>query len=189
MKKGSVLCSPFEEMRFVEVSKTKVIDGVPREFTFVFYPTNKGRVFYYERYRKRTIELKVTRLNSPSVLRYRPKTESYYQTVHVGRLINHKLYHFNFYIHRLVAMAFPEECGVLKEGYQVDHINGVRDDNRVENLRCIPASENLHSMEQRKKQCEAMKAAWRDPVKRSRLLLAARKMSKIRWQKYKSINQ
>ena len=178
MKKGSKLSSPFEEMRFVEVSKTKVIDGVPREFTFVLYPTNKGRVFYYERYRKRTIELKAHLANTPFFLKYRPNSESYYQHITVGRLINSKPYIFHFYVHRLVAMAFPDICGVLKEGYQVDHINGVRDDNRAENLRCISAYENMHNTEQRKKLGEALKAAWRDPVKGAHLRAALVKLHK-----------
>ena len=178
MKKESMVSGAIEEMRFIEVSKTKVIDGVPREFTFVFQPTNKGRVFYYIARRKSTIELTAFKMNSPRTLRRRPNTKSYYQFVHVGRRINHKKYHFNFYIHRLVAMAFPDVCGVLKEGYQVDHINGVCDDNRAENLRCIPAYENMHSAEQRKKVSEAMKAAWRDPVKGARLRAGLRKLHK-----------
>ena len=189
MKKESVLCSANEEMRLVEVTKTKVIDGVPREFTFVFYPTNKGRVFYYDYRRKRTIELKVVQLNSPSLLRYRPNLRSFYTHFSITRSINSTYYRFNFYVHRLVAQAFPDICGVLKEGYTVDHINGVRDDNRAENLRCISAYDNSHSAEQRKKHNEAMKAAWRDPVKGARLHEGARIRAKIRWQKYKSINQ
>ena len=178
MKKESVLCSANEEMRFVEVTKTKVIDGVPREFTFIFQPTNKGRVFYYEQYRKRTLELKSHSANSPFYLKYRPNSESYYQHITVGRLINSKSYLFHFYVHRLVVMAFPEICGVLKEGYQVDHINGVRDDNRADNLRCIPAYENMHNAEQRKKCSSAMKAAWRDPVKGAHLRAALVKLHK-----------
>ena len=178
MKKESMVSSAIEEMRFIEVSKTKVIDGVPREFTFVFQPTNKGRVFFYSARRKRTIELKAYKTNSPALLRHRPNAESYYEIIDVGRQINSKLYTFHFMLHRLVAMAFPEICGVLKEGYQVDHINGVRDDNRAENLRCISAYENMHSMEQRKKLGEAMKAAWRDPVKGAHLRAALNKLNK-----------
>lgn len=172
MKKESKVSSAFEEMRFVEVSKTKVIDGVPREFTFIFQPTNKGRVFYYEYRQKRTIELTAFRMNYPCHLRARPNMKSFYMRIHVNRVINSKLYTFNFTVHRLVAMAFPDICGVLKEGYQVDHINGVRDDNRVENLRCISAYDNCHSAEQRKKFGAAMKAAWRDPVKAARMRAA-----------------
>ena len=175
MKKESMVSGANEEMRFIEVSKMKVIDGVPREFTFVFYPTNKGRVFYYLARQKRTIELKAFKMNSPRTLRRRPNMISYYKIIGVGRVINSKLHTFHFMLHRLVAQAFPDICGELKEGYQVDHINGVCDDNRAENLRCITAYENMHSAEQRKKYGAAMKAAWRDPVKRARLQEGARK--------------
>ena len=39
-----------------------------------------------------------------------------------------------FYVHRLVAKAFPEICGEWFDGCVVDHINTIRDDNRAENL-------------------------------------------------------
>jgi hypothetical protein len=48
---------------------------------------------------------------------------------------------YNRFVHRLVASAFlhaPQECQVI------DHINGIRDDNRVENLRWCSQDENLH---------------------------------------------
>lgn len=45
----------------------------------------------------------------------------------------------HFQVHRLVALAFfPNVDNKL----QVDHINRIRDDNRVENLRWVSASEN-----------------------------------------------
>lgn len=47
--------------------------------------------------------------------------------------------------HRLVYLTF---VGEIPDGYVIDHINGIRDDNRVENLRCITQSENMkHSQE------------------------------------------
>lgn len=48
---------------------------------------------------------------------------------------------YNKFVHRLVANAFLPPP---QEGQVIDHINGVRDDNRVENLRWCSVNENLH---------------------------------------------
>ena len=48
----------------------------------------------------------------------------------------------NVPVHRLVARAF---IGERPEGYVIDHINGDRWDNRVQNLRYVTCSENLRS--------------------------------------------
>lgn len=45
-------------------------------------------------------------------------------------------------VHRAIAMSFPEICGEWFEGCEVDHINGIRDDNRAENLRTCTTKEN-----------------------------------------------
>ena len=39
---------------------------------------------------------------------------------------------YNKFVHRLVASAFLPKSSI---GCVIDHINGIRDDNRVENLR------------------------------------------------------
>lgn len=48
---------------------------------------------------------------------------------------------YNRFVHRLVANAFLPQP---EEGQVIDHINGIRDDNRVENLRWCSQNENLH---------------------------------------------
>lgn len=56
-------------------------------------------------------------------------------------------------VHRLVAYAFiplPDDC--LFKNYQVDHINGDKMNNRVENLRWVTASENMLAYHQLKRQ-------------------------------------
>lgn len=49
-------------------------------------------------------------------------------------------------IHRLVAMAF---CKGYEEGLEVNHKNGVRDDNRSENLEWVTRSENIRDIYKR----------------------------------------
>ena len=56
-----------------------------------------------------------------------------YLRVYCGRLISS---------HRLIWETFNYE---IPEGYEIDHINTIRDDNRVENLRCISHVENMHN--------------------------------------------
>lgn len=74
-----------------------------------------------------------------------------------------------FLVHRLVASAFVP--GEIK-GLQVNHINGVRNDNRSDNLEWVTASENLkHSYKNlgRKAQsnrgrCTGKENHWSKPV-------------------------
>lgn len=46
------------------------------------------------------------------------------------------------YIHRLMAITFLEK---EKDKIQVDHINGKKDDNRLENIRWVSVSENCYA--------------------------------------------
>lgn len=48
-------------------------------------------------------------------------------------------------MHRLVYKTF---IGPIPQGMVIDHINGIKDDNRLENLRCISQSENAINAQQ-----------------------------------------
>lgn len=50
------------------------------------------------------------------------------------------LFRKRFYIHRLVYEAW---IGNIPNGYDIDHIKGIKTDNRVSNLRAVSRSENL----------------------------------------------
>lgn len=45
-------------------------------------------------------------------------------------------------VHILIYKTF---VGEIPAGMVLDHINGIRDDNRLENLRCVTQSENMHN--------------------------------------------
>lgn len=53
------------------------------------------------------------------------------------------------YIHRLV---WEHVNGPIPKGMHIDHINGVRDDNRIENLRLVTPKENMQHREFLKRQ-------------------------------------
>lgn len=50
-----------------------------------------------------------------------------------------------YYVHFLVATAFPEICGEALEGMQVDHLNGCASDNRAINLMFKTKSDNVRN--------------------------------------------
>ena len=45
-------------------------------------------------------------------------------------------------VHRIVWETFK---GEIPEGMEIDHINAVRSDNRLENLKCVTHTENCHN--------------------------------------------
>lgn len=52
-----------------------------------------------------------------------------------------------FAVHRLIYQMF---FGGIPEGLIIDHINGIRSDNRIENLRTVPFSLNARNQKKRK---------------------------------------
>ena len=57
------------------------------------------------------------------------------------------------YVHRLVYETF---VGEVPQGCEIDHINTIRDDNRIENLRCVSHKDNCNNSLTLKHRSEAM---------------------------------
>ena len=55
-----------------------------------------------------------------------------------GKVKTHK-------VHRLVAKAFPEICGEWFEGCEIDHKDGVKNNNKATNLKICTKSENMRN--------------------------------------------
>ena len=51
----------------------------------------------------------------------------------------------SYYVHRLVARAFPEICGEWFDGCEIDHINTIKNDNVATNLKVVTPSENANN--------------------------------------------
>lgn len=67
----------------------------------------------------------------------------------------------DMFVHTIIALAF---IGERPKGFEVDHINFRRDDNRLENIRYIPKAENCcrHSADGIQNHKEAMDKLWSD---------------------------
>lgn len=52
-------------------------------------------------------------------------------------------------IHFMHRWIWEQVYGPIPDNWQIDHINGVRTDNRLENLRCIPQAANKRNMKKR----------------------------------------
>ena len=59
-----------------------------------------------------------------------------------------------FRVHRAIYESF---VGEIPEGYVIDHINTIKDDNRLENLRCVTPKENANNILTKKHYSEAKK--------------------------------
>lgn len=66
----------------------------------------------------------------------------------------------DFKVHRLVYEAFYEK---IKECMEIDHIDTIRDNNSVENLRCVSSKKNSNNPITKKRQEDAMKKLAQDP--------------------------
>ena len=55
----------------------------------------------------------------------------------------------NNVIHLLHRWIWEQIFGAIPDGWEIDHINGIRTDNRLENLRCIPKAVQKRNMSKR----------------------------------------
>ncbi len=164
-----------EELRFIILEREREIDGERVTFTIPLTVSSTGRVWGYNTNTKEYHEFCTHHHANPRVVNRRPNATSRYMQVVFCRHYKGRVYYFFYAVHRLVAMAFPDICGVLEAGYDVDHINGICDDNRAVNLRCIPARENRHNAEREKKFRAAMEKHWSDPAYRRKISEARKK--------------
>lgn len=79
--------------------------------------------------------------------------QSYYGCGYLRvRIVKPKTTHIS--VHRLVYETFN---GEIPQDKEIDHINTIRDDNRLENLRCVTTKENLNNPLTRKHKSEDIK--------------------------------
>lgn len=124
-----------------DISKEFGLTDLPNEiwkdisnYERVYQVSNFGRIKSLERkvnsrHKQRTVKEKILRVKY---------NKFGYKTV----CLSSELQKREFFIHRLVAYAFipnPENKP------QIDHINGIKSDNRVENLRWVTAKENSNN--------------------------------------------
>lgn len=84
-------------------------------------------------------------------------------------------------IHRLVYESF---YGNIPDGMEIDHIDTIRDNNTVENLRCVTHKENHANPITKKKQDDASKKRAQDPEWLRKNAEANKKKAKTqKWQK------
>lgn len=96
-----------------------------------YQASNEGRLRSLERKVRTGPGGKATRVVAGQILKpFTAKTTGYLQVKIGGKKIS---------AHRLVAFAW---CEGFFEGAVVDHVNGIRDDNRPENLNWVTQSEN-----------------------------------------------
>lgn len=53
-------------------------------------------------------------------------------------------------IHLMHRWIWEQIYGPIPDGWEIDHINGIRTDNRLENLRCIPQATQMRNVAKRR---------------------------------------
>ena len=79
------------------------------------------------------------------------KMSSGYMSVGFGQ-------HRNLRVHRVIFFSFHPEYLAEQEKIVIDHINGKRDDNRIENLRAVSNLENVQHGNKNQTECQTLLA-------------------------------
>lgn len=92
------------------------------------------------------------------------------------------------YVHRLVYETF---IGEIPLGLEIDHLNTVRSDNCLANLRCVTRKENLNNPLSLKHNSEAQKGkvCSQETKEKLRKLLKGKNKGKTSWIKGKQISE
>ena len=102
--------------------KERVKMKIKYNWEFERYVTDDGKVFRYDSKQDKLVLCKPCKSrNGYCRIRYKGKT---------------------FQAHRVIFETF---VGKIPQGYELDHINTVRDDNRLENLRLVTHKENVNN--------------------------------------------
>lgn len=100
-------------------------------FTYV-----SGRLFWKTRPEKHFISRKACRIFNAKF----PNREITY--IDNDGYIKVNMLGIPYRVHRII---YTMHFGDITEGFDIDHINGIRNDNRIENLRIARRCENLHN--------------------------------------------
>ena len=123
--------------------------------------TKGGLVYRYNKKRDRLVQCKLTLVNG-------------YQVIMVS-----KPNRTHIAVHRLVYETFVDE---IQNGYEIDHINTIRDDNRLDNLRVVTHAENNRNPLTRKHKSDAC-------IKKSTSDFGKKYFEHFGYSKYKNITQ
>ncbi len=91
-----------------------------------------------------------------------------------GGYIQAKVNGKRLYVHRLVWELHHDS---IPEGMVIDHINNIKDDNRIENLRCVSIAENNHNRQTHNNNTSGYKGVNRDKGKwRARVAINGKRL-------------
>jgi len=112
-----------------------------KDYEGFYQISNFGRIKSLQRYKQNHSKLQLVPEKIISVHKQYRKNDNEYLNVVLNKNSKEK----NKFVHRLVAQAFLEN---YDEKLQVNHKNGIKYDNRVENLEMVTQSENIrHSID------------------------------------------